>query len=560
MKSKPKLTVADVLAGRTPAAVRDKVYITARVTVIEESHIDVNISSSDPVVWLNDKYRREYGRPDDLLVPNMQAGLTRKQYPELYLLSAGVFLWAGGKLVLLKKDAKAPTCAGCLTEPAGRCDALPGRTAMRELNEELFVFSEEWDVEERTVSPVALAWMCDAYIDSKSVEQIKLRQLATRSPHLVAIEYVGLDRAIHAPQVTGEDSEFTRIVDVYLDGVFMETLAGPHFLDLDNNTLEVRLALDLRHANLSHCTYQDGEEYGREVQLLTVHELSQERLLAPCLDHYVRLFQQASVFADGENLIAAERQSVREAKNEPETLREDERQRCEVWTRVMGYHRPTAEFNEGKKAEFAERVFFRESLIPPATSTELPVSSPVSTGLTESPSSTQPDCGGYARPGIFKTEQPFRIYMAGPLFSLAERNHNVVLAAALMQQMPGAVCVLPQRRAETLLPDLAAVSADCVEQASTCDVLVACLDGSDVDSGTCMEIVHARTHGRPVIGYRTDFRGSEVEGVNAMVRYGVDAYVYLPAYETSIEALADRLASEVARVCKKARASESPNN
>lgn len=43
------------------------------------------------------------------------------------------------------------------------------------------------------------------------------------------------------------------------------------------------------------------------------------------------------------------------------SLRDDERQRCEVWTRVMGYHRPTGEFNEGKKAEFAERVFFREA-------------------------------------------------------------------------------------------------------------------------------------------------------------------------------------------------------
>jgi len=41
-------------------------------------------------------------------------------------------------------------------------------------------------------------------------------------------------------------------------------------------------------------------------------------------------------------------------------LRDDERQRCEVWTRVMGYHRPVASFNIGKKGEHAERRFFRE--------------------------------------------------------------------------------------------------------------------------------------------------------------------------------------------------------
>ena len=33
------------------------------------------------------------------------------------------------------------------------------------------------------------------------------------------------------------------------------------------------------------------------------------------------------------------------------TLADDERQRCEVWTRVMGYHRPVASFNIGKKGE-----------------------------------------------------------------------------------------------------------------------------------------------------------------------------------------------------------------
>ncbi|MEY9278810.1 hypothetical protein [Bradyrhizobium yuanmingense] len=31
-------------------------------------------------------------------------------------------------------------------------------------------------------------------------------------------------------------------------------------------------------------------------------------------------------------------------------LSDDERQRCEVWTRVMGYHRPVSSFNRGRKA------------------------------------------------------------------------------------------------------------------------------------------------------------------------------------------------------------------
>lgn len=41
-------------------------------------------------------------------------------------------------------------------------------------------------------------------------------------------------------------------------------------------------------------------------------------------------------------------------------LAEHERQRCEVWTRVMGYHRPVASFNTGKQGEFLERRHFEE--------------------------------------------------------------------------------------------------------------------------------------------------------------------------------------------------------
>lgn len=41
-------------------------------------------------------------------------------------------------------------------------------------------------------------------------------------------------------------------------------------------------------------------------------------------------------------------------------LSDAERQRCEVWTRVMGYHRPVIAYNIGKKGEFEERTHFTE--------------------------------------------------------------------------------------------------------------------------------------------------------------------------------------------------------
>lgn len=41
-------------------------------------------------------------------------------------------------------------------------------------------------------------------------------------------------------------------------------------------------------------------------------------------------------------------------------LKEEERTRCEVWTRVMGYHRPVSAFNAGKQSEHRDRVCFSE--------------------------------------------------------------------------------------------------------------------------------------------------------------------------------------------------------
>lgn len=44
-------------------------------------------------------------------------------------------------------------------------------------------------------------------------------------------------------------------------------------------------------------------------------------------------------------------------------LKDEERQPCEVWTRVMGYFRPVGHFNIGKKSEYDARKWFQEGKI-----------------------------------------------------------------------------------------------------------------------------------------------------------------------------------------------------
>ena len=43
-------------------------------------------------------------------------------------------------------------------------------------------------------------------------------------------------------------------------------------------------------------------------------------------------------------------------------LDDRERTKCEVWSRVMGYHRPTTGWNPGKQSEFHDRRLYKEAL------------------------------------------------------------------------------------------------------------------------------------------------------------------------------------------------------
>lgn len=57
----------------------------------------------------------------------------------------------------------------------------------------------------------------------------------------------------------------------------------------------------------------------------------------------------------------SDQKTTKQHSSLPEDLK---RQPCEVWTRVMGYHRPVESFNTGKKAEHRQRRFFRETPAP----------------------------------------------------------------------------------------------------------------------------------------------------------------------------------------------------
>jgi len=54
-------------------------------------------------------------------------------------------------------------------------------------------------------------------------------------------------------------------------------------------------------------------------------------------------------------------------ENTNREIKDEERQKCEVYSRVVGYLRPVDQWNEGKKREFADR---REYKVPDCSSCE----------------------------------------------------------------------------------------------------------------------------------------------------------------------------------------------
>ena len=109
-----------------------------------------------------------------------------------------------------------------------------------------------------------------------------------------------------------------------------------------------------------------------------------------------------------------------------------------------------------------------------------------------------------------------KIYLAGPLFTLAEIDFNLKLASKLVNK--GFEVFLPQQECQG--KDLNEIFTICVSGLDSCDVILANVDGSDADSGTSWECGYAYAKNIPVVIYRTDIRVSgDMKGFNAMIYF-----------------------------------------
>lgn len=113
------------------------------------------------------------------------------------------------------------------------------------------------------------------------------------------------------------------------------------------------------------------------------------------------------------------------------------------------------------------------------------------------------------------------IYIAGPLFTPAERSYLEELAGAL--EAAGFRTYLPHRDGGLASADRrdtrALYDAD-IRALDSCVAVVAVLNGTDVDSGTAFEMGYAVARALPVLGLYEDIRVSAPHDFNVMIANG----------------------------------------
>lgn len=119
-----------------------------------------------------------------------------------------------------------------------------------------------------------------------------------------------------------------------------------------------------------------------------------------------------------------------------------------------------------------------------------------------------------------ETFSRYRVYLAAPLFSEAERSYNLTIARQLRKNFFDVF--LPQECGDDSgtrkKEEQERIFADNLKALEDADILVAIVDGADADSGTSWEMGYAFAHGKTVVALRTDFRRSgSNEKVNLML-------------------------------------------
>jgi nucleoside 2-deoxyribosyltransferase len=146
-----------------------------------------------------------------------------------------------------------------------------------------------------------------------------------------------------------------------------------------------------------------------------------------------------------------------------------------------------------------------------------------------------------------------KVFLAGPLFTAAERSFNADLARFLEAQ--GLEVWLPQEN-EPRNRTAQAIFRKDVEGIDWADMIIACMDGRVPDSGTAWECGYAFAKSKPIICYRTDFRGAgetKATPYNLMLSESATSHFELP-FGNQTRDLQKRLLAHIRKAARPTKA------
>ncbi|MEG0439296.1 MAG: nucleoside 2-deoxyribosyltransferase [Solibacillus sp.] len=122
-----------------------------------------------------------------------------------------------------------------------------------------------------------------------------------------------------------------------------------------------------------------------------------------------------------------------------------------------------------------------------------------------------------------------KAYLANGLFSIGDRYVNEVLAAKIREAVPAIDLYVPQENAaindkNSYANSLAIAEAD-LESLQVSDVLIAVIDGIEIDSGVAAEIGAFSALNRPIIALFSDVRQmgrTNTKKIDALIEDGTE--------------------------------------
>jgi len=135
-----------------------------------------------------------------------------------------------------------------------------------------------------------------------------------------------------------------------------------------------------------------------------------------------------------------------------------------------------------------------------------------------------------------------KIYFAAPLFAESEQAYNKLIVDEIREIFPEQVEIyLPQENADINDKSGYASSVDILEadlaHVDSSDIMIAILDGNEIDPGVAAEIGYAFSEGKTLIGLLTDIRQQGWDNdkkLEALGSVGENQFIYRNLFVTGM--------------------------